>query len=64
PRPYLCLFDSLALLYFLARYEVFPQWVFAVQLKPFRAHCWVQSNSLVVNDVVANVRHYTPIMSI
>jgi hypothetical protein len=64
PRKYLCLFDSLALLHFLARYRVFPQWVYGVRLEPFAAHCWVQAGDAVVNDIIDNVRDYTPIMSI
>ena len=64
PRPYLCMFDSLALVHFLARYGVFPQWVFAVKLEPFAAHCWVQTGDLLLNDTIDNVRDYTPIMSI
>lgn len=64
PRPYLCMFDSLALVHFLARYGVFPQWVYGVQLEPFQAHCWVQVGDLVVNDIVDTVRNYTPIMSV
>ena len=64
PRPYLCLFDSLALVHFLARYGVYPQWVYAVKLDPFEAHCWVQADDVVVNDTLENVRDFTPIMSI
>lgn len=64
PRSYLCLFDSLALLHFLARYDVFPQWVYGVRLEPFHAHCWVQAGDLVINDIIDNVRDYTPIMCI
>ena len=64
PRPYLCLFDSLALLHFLARFDVYPEWVYGVKLEPWGAHCWVQSGDLVVNDIVDNVNGYTPIMSI
>lgn len=62
PRPFLCLFDSLALLHFLARYGVFPLWVYGVKLEPFEAHCWVQVGDVVVNDILDNVRGYTPIM--
>jgi hypothetical protein len=64
PRRYLCLFDSLALLHFLARYRMFPNWVYGVKLEPFAAHCWVQAGDKVVNDIIDNVRDYTPIMSI
>jgi hypothetical protein len=64
PRPYLCLFDSLALLNFLGPYGAFPHWIYGVKLKPFAAHCWVQHANLVVNDVVEKVREYTPVMRV
>ena len=64
PRPYLCLYDSLALIHFLARYDIYPEWIYGVKLKPFGAHCWVQSDKMVINDIVDNVRDYTPIMSV
>jgi hypothetical protein len=64
PRPYLCLFDSLALLNYAARFGLFPTWVFAVRMDPFAAHCWVQDGSRVLNDTVEHVREYTPIMSV
>jgi len=43
PRSYLCLFDSLALIHFLARSNLYPDWVFGVRAEPFEAHCWVQA---------------------
>lgn len=64
PRRYLCRFDSLALLNFLAAYELYPQWVYGVRLRPFSAHCWVQTGHFVVNDYVENVCLYAPVMSI
>jgi hypothetical protein len=57
-----CLYDSLALLEFLARYGIYPDWVFAVQTRPFAAHCWVQHGDIVFNDTVEHVSGYTPIM--
>jgi hypothetical protein len=63
-RRYLCLFDSLALLNFLARYGIFPTWVFGVQSEPFAAHCWVQRNGILLNDTVDRVRVYTPILAV
>jgi hypothetical protein len=57
-----CLYDSLALLEFLARYGIYPDWVFGVQTRPFAAHCWVQHGDVVFNDMVEHVRGYTPIM--
>lgn len=62
PREYLCLFDSLALIHFLAQFGHFPHWVFGVKLEPFAAHCWVQHEALALNDVVEAVRQYTPIL--
>jgi hypothetical protein len=64
PRPYLCLFDSLALVHFLARFDLYPDWVFGVRADPFEAHCWVQAGSVVLNDTVERVSALTPIMSI
>jgi Transglutaminase-like superfamily len=64
PRPYLCLFDSLALINFLARFGLYPDWVFGVQADPFEAHCWVQTGSVVLNDTVERVSAFTPIMYI
>jgi hypothetical protein len=52
----------LALLEFLARYEVLPRWVFGVRARPFVAHCWVQYEDIVFNDTVEHVASYTPIM--
>lgn len=62
PHDYLCLYDSLALLEFLARYGVFPKWVFGVRLDPWGAHCWVQEGSFVFNEDVEETLGYTPIM--
>jgi hypothetical protein len=63
-RKYLCLFDSLALLDFLARYALFPTWVFGVQSEPFAAHCWIQQDGFLVNDTVERVDAYTPVMAV
>jgi hypothetical protein len=57
-----CLYDSLALLEYLARYGIYADWVFGVQTRPFAAHCWVQHGDLVFNDTVEHVSGYTPIM--
>jgi hypothetical protein len=64
PRSYLCLFDSLALIHFLARFHVYPDWVFGVNADPFEAHCWVQVGNVVLNDTVARVSAFTPIMHV
>jgi hypothetical protein len=62
PRNYLCLYDSLALIHFLGRYEVFPDWVFGVTLEPWGAHCWVQNGRFIFNEDVEEAAGYTPVM--
>lgn len=57
-----CLPDSLSLIEYLAWHDVYPDWVFGVQARPFAAHCWVQHGPLVFNDTAEHVRTYTPIM--
>jgi len=59
-----CLHDSLAVIEFLARYRIFPSWVFGVRARPFAAHCWVQAADVVFNDTVEHVSTYVPIMAI
>ena len=59
-----CLFDSLALLGFLARYGIYADWVFGVQARPFAAHCWVQQDDVVLNDTLEHIGGYTPIMAV
>ncbi len=61
---YDCLPDSLRLIHFLARFGIFPDWVFGVIADPFEAHCWVQAGSVVLNDRVERVSAFTPIMYI
>lgn len=62
PREYLCLFDSLCLIHFLAQFRHFPRWIFGVKLEPFGAHCWIQDDDTVLNDTVEVVRQYTPVL--
>lgn len=64
PRNYRCLFDSLALIRFLSRFDLYPDWVFGVQDDPFSAHCWVQADTMVLNDHLDHIRCYTPIMTV
>jgi hypothetical protein len=63
-RQYLCLFDSLALLIFLAKYDIFSTWVFGVQSEPFSAHCWVQHDEFLLSDTVDRVHIYTPLLAV
>lgn len=64
PVNYKCLFDSLALIEFLARYRLFPTWAYGVEIEPFNAHCWVQEGDILFNDIAEEVRRYTPIMAV
>jgi hypothetical protein len=64
PRDYLCLFDSLALLEFLAGFDLYPTWVFGVRLEPWAAHCWVQEGQYIFNEGVEEAAFYTPIMTV
>lgn len=64
PRRYLCLYDGLALVEFLARRQLFPTWVFAVQAQPFGAHCWIQTGEHLLNETTEYAREFTPIMAI
>jgi hypothetical protein len=57
-----CLLHSLALLHFLARFHVYPRWVFGVRKAPFGAHCWVQEAQTLLNDTPDRVALFTPIM--
>jgi len=62
PRRYICLFDGLALLCFLARFRLYPDWVFGVRAEPFEAHCSVQAARVVLNDTVGRISGFTTIM--
>lgn len=64
PRDYLCLFDAVALLEFLAARGLKAKWMFGVQAQPFAAHCWLQVDHLVVNDNLEYCNQFTPIMSV
>jgi hypothetical protein len=64
PRPYLCMYDSLALLEFFALHSLFPMWVFGVSVDPFKAHCWIQQEDVVIGDTIERVRSYSPIMCV
>lgn len=59
-----CLFESLLLIEYLARYRIFPDWVFGVHMAPFNAHCWVQYGDVVLNDTLEHARSFTPIMAV
>lgn len=49
---------------FLARYRLYANWVYGVEIEPFNAHCWVQQSDLLFNDIIEEVQRYTPIMAV
>jgi Transglutaminase-like superfamily len=57
-----CLFNSLALVYFLQRYGYFPYFVIGVQTAPFAAHAWVQRDRIVLDGDPEKVGHFAPIL--
>jgi hypothetical protein len=59
-----CLRDSLMLVEFLARYDVFPTWAIGVRTRPFGAHSWVQHGGLLLNDTLEHVETFTPILAV
>jgi hypothetical protein len=59
-----CLFDSLALIEFLALHGSYPTWVIGVHAHPFSAHSWVQHNELSFNGPVEFLRGFTPILAV
>ena len=59
-----CLFHALALVKFLASYDVYPTWVIGVRTKPWAAHSWVQQGTLLLDSNPEEVCEYTPILAI
>lgn len=57
-----CLFDSLALIEFMACYDIYSTWVFGVKMGPFQAHCWVQDDNFIYNEDIDKAHFFTPIM--
>jgi hypothetical protein len=57
-----CLYDSLALLEFLAMYDSYPCWVIGVHTNPFAAHSWLQQHGYLFNGPIDQVARYTPIL--
>ena len=60
-----CLRNSLTFVEFLSCYALYPTWMFGVRMLPeWAAHSWVQQEDVVLNDTVAHVNIYTPIMAV
>lgn len=59
-----CLFHALALVRFMASFDVHPTWVIGVRTKPWAAHSWVQHGTLLLDSNPEEVCEYTPILAI
>jgi hypothetical protein len=53
-----CLLGSFFLLHFMARYGFRADWIFGVQLFPFRAHCWIATENELLNEVPHAIEDY------
>lgn len=53
-----CLLRAYALLHFLAFYGRTADWVIGVQLFPFRAHCWLASDDLLIGERAHLIEDY------
>ena len=59
-----CLLRSLALQKFLARHGYASAIIFGVRLHPFRAHCWLQQDEIIMNDTIEVTGTFRPLRSI
>ncbi|MFN3511882.1 MAG: lasso peptide biosynthesis B2 protein [Phenylobacterium sp.] len=57
-----CLIRSFVLRRWLARRGHATQWVFGVATWPFRAHCWLQSGDLALDDVPERLQAFERIL--
>jgi hypothetical protein len=57
-----CLMDSIVLSEFLARRNLYPDFVIGVKAMPFLAHCWLQSGPFVLNGPAAYAQMFVPIV--
>lgn len=57
-----CFFSSYLLLRFLARFGIAADWIFAVRLSPFRAHCWVAHAGTLLNEELHVAAGYQPVL--
>lgn len=64
PRSSRCLIRSMLLLHLLRLHGADARWVFGARTHPFEAHCWLESDGIVLNDTLEHVRWFTPILAI
>ncbi len=59
-----CMFRSLFLLKFLIMRGVAADWVFGVRLCPFKAHCWIERDGVILNDHLDTILEYRRILEV
>lgn len=59
-----CLYRSLLLVRYLSLRKISADWIVGVRYDPFRAHCWVERNGVILNDHLENVLAYKKILVI
>lgn len=59
-----CLLGSFLMRDFLRLRGADADWVFGVQLFPFRAHCWLEADAHPLNDRLDNLAFYAPILRV
>lgn len=59
-----CLLDSLALLDWLGDAARHAELVFGVRMDPFGAHCWVQTDRLLLTDANDTIGTFVPVLSV
>lgn len=59
-----CLVRSVALKRHLARHALGSRLVLGVQARPFKAHCWLQHEHMILNDTLETVRDFVPLFEV
>ena len=59
-----CLPDTLAFVRHVRRRGLFANIVFGVKCFPFEAHCWAQSDGIVLTDPLERVQRFLPMLAI
>jgi hypothetical protein len=58
-----CFLYCLALSEFLAKYNIYPNWIFEIRsAQPFEAHCWLQYGDQALTDLPFRLRRMVPIL--
>jgi hypothetical protein len=57
-----CLLRALTLQKFLVMYKIGVNWNFGIQLEPFRAHCWLQREDMLIDESIEGISALSIIM--